>query len=65
MMSYEKYERGFQHLHAGHQKITYEKKKNMANTYPTTLRLTQSNQGTHACHTRHTDESHSNINNKI
>ena len=27
MMPYDKYERGFQHLHAGHQKITYEKKK--------------------------------------
>ena len=27
MMSYDKYERGHQHLNCGHQKITYKKKK--------------------------------------
>ena len=27
MMSYDKYERGCQHLNGGHQRITYERKK--------------------------------------
>ena len=36
-MSYDKYERGHQHLNGGHQRITYKKKK-------LTPRLTQSNQ---------------------
>ena len=36
-MSYDKYERGHQHLNGGHQRITYQKKK-------LTPRLTQSNQ---------------------
>ena len=44
MMSYDKYERGHQHLNGGHQSITYKKKKkkekenkntNKNNTYPT------------------------------
>ena len=35
MMSYDKYERGRQHLNCGHQRITYKK---------LTLRLAQSNQ---------------------
>ena len=49
IMSYDKYERGHQHLNSGHQKITYKKKNN--NNYNTmkikiilTLQLTQSNQ---------------------
>ena len=37
MMSYDKCERGHQHLNGGHQRITYKKKK-------LTPRLTQSNQ---------------------
>ena len=45
MMSYDKYERGRQHLNGGHQRITYKrekekienknKNKNKNNTYPT------------------------------
>ena len=39
MMSYDKYERGRQHLNGGHQRITYKKKKKKGkkkgNTYPT------------------------------
>ena len=38
MMSYDKYERGRQHLKGGHQRIIYKKKnknKNKNNTYPT------------------------------
>ena len=47
MMSYDKYERGRQHLNGGHQRITYKRKKekienknknknkNKNNTYPT------------------------------
>ena len=45
MMSYDKYERGHQHLNGGHQSITYKNKKkkkekenkntNKNNTYPT------------------------------
>ena len=31
-MSYDKYERGHEHLNGGHQRITYKKKK--VNTYP-------------------------------
>ena len=41
MMSYDKYERGRQHLNSGHQRITYKKKKKKGIL---TLRLTQSNQ---------------------
>ena len=39
MMSYDKYERGHQHLNGGHQRITYKKKRKKL-----TLWLTQSNQ---------------------
>ena len=39
MMSYDKYERGRQHLNVGRQRITYKKKREKL-----TLRLTQSNQ---------------------
>ena len=39
MMSYDKNERGRQHLNGGYQRITYKKKKkkneNKNNTYPT------------------------------
>ena len=37
MMSYDKYERGDQHLNGVHQRITYKtkKKKDNNNTYPT------------------------------
>ena len=41
MMSYDKYERGRQHLNGDHQRITYKRKKekienkNKNNTYPT------------------------------
>ena len=48
MMSYDKYERGRQHLNGGHQRITYKRKKekienknknkNKNNTYPTACR---------------------------
>ena len=41
MMSYDKYERGRQHLNGGHQRITYKKIKI---EIILTLRLTQSNQ---------------------
>ena len=37
-MSYDKYERGRQHLNGGYQRITYKKtnkNKNKNNTYPT------------------------------
>ena len=36
MMSYDKYERGRQHVNGGHQRITYKTKpkKNNNNTYP-------------------------------
>ena len=35
MMSYDKYERGRQHLNRVHQTITYKRNKNKSNTYPT------------------------------
>ena len=47
MMSYDKYERGRQHLNGGHQRITYKKKKKKKRERKKgilTLRLTQSNQ---------------------
>ena len=46
MMSYDKYERGRQHLNGGHQRITYKKKKKKKERKKgiLTLRLTQSNQ---------------------
>ena len=43
MMSYDKYERGHQHLNGGHQRITY-KDNNNNNNNNNTLLLTQSNQ---------------------
>ena len=43
MMSYDKYERGHQHLNGGHQRITY-KKNNIKIKIILTLPLTQSNQ---------------------
>ena len=42
-MSYDKYERGRQHLDGGHQRITYKKTKIKIKII-LTLRLTQSNQ---------------------
>ena len=54
MMSYDKYERGCQHLNGGHQRITYKRKKEQRKTKTKiilTLRLTQNNQwvgGDHA-----------------
>ena len=39
MISYDKYERGSQHLNGGHQRIIYKKRRLIL-----TLRLTQSNQ---------------------
>ena len=42
MMSYDKYERGHQHLNGGHQRITYKNKIKIKIIL--TLRLTQSNQ---------------------
>ena len=46
MMSYDKYERGRQHLNGGHQRITYKKKKKEKKGKEKrgilTLRLTQS-----------------------
>ena len=44
MMSYDKYERGRQHLNGGHQRITYKKNKNKNQKIILTLQLTQSNQ---------------------
>ena len=44
MMSYDKYERGHQHLNGDHQRITYKKKKKERKKGILTLRLTQSNQ---------------------
>ena len=48
IMSYDKYERGCQHLNSGHQKITYKKINNNYNRIKIkiilTLQLTQSNQ---------------------
>ena len=45
MMSYDKYERGRQHLNGGHQRITYKKNKNKIKIkIILTLRLTQINQ---------------------
>ena len=43
MMSYDKYERGRQHLNGGHQRVTYKKHK-MKIKIILTLRLTQINQ---------------------
>ena len=43
MMSYDKYERGHQHLNGGHQRITY-KKNEIKITIILTLQLTQINQ---------------------
>ena len=43
MMSYDKYERGRQHLNGGHQRITYKKHKIKIKII-LTLRLTQINQ---------------------
>ena len=43
MMSYDKYERGRQHLNGGHQRITYKKNKIKIKII-LTLRLTQINQ---------------------
>ena len=54
MMSYDKYERGCQHLNGGHQRITCKRKKEKRKTKTEiilTLRLTQNNQwvgGDHA-----------------
>ena len=42
MMSYDKYERGHQHLNGGHQRITYKNKIKIKLIL--TLQLTQSNQ---------------------
>ena len=49
MMSYDKYEKGRQHLNGGHQRITYKRKKLKIKTkikikVILTLRLTQNNQ---------------------
>ena len=44
MMSYDKYERGDQHLNGVHQRITYKTKQKKI-IIILTLRLTQSNQG--------------------
>ena len=44
MMSYDKYERGRQHLNGGHQRITYKDNNNNNNNNNNTLLLTQSNQ---------------------
>ena len=49
MMSYDKYEKGRQHLNGGHQRITYKRKKLKIKTkikikIILTLRLTQNNQ---------------------
>ena len=38
-MSYDKYERGRQHLNGGHQRIAYKKK--LVNTYPTANKSNQ------------------------
>ena len=43
-MSYDKYERGCQHLNGAHQRITYRTKTNTKIIIILTLRLTQSNQ---------------------
>ena len=46
MMSYDKYERGCQHLNSGHQRITYKRKKEKRKTkikIILTLWLTQNN----------------------
>ena len=43
-MSYDKYERGRQHLDSGHQRITYKKKIKIKIRIILTLRLTQSKQ---------------------
>ena len=49
MMSYDKYERGRQHLNGGHQRITYKKKrKKKVNIYP---KAYQSNQWVGVDHT--------------
>ena len=51
-MSYDKYERGCQHLNSGHQRITYKKndKNKKMKIKILTLRLAQSNQWVGADH---------------